>query len=122
MRAACRVTRPGGDIPSFPQKRESIITVLEIKTGVMGPRLRGDDGRSRPAGATGFGRYAWRDLFRDPQQHRFELPPIDTVRGHQAADERIGQRAPQRQFLTFWSHETTLHLVAAMHRAHAKAG
>ena len=43
MRAACRVTRRGGDIPSFPRKRESIITVLSIMTGVMGPRLRGDD-------------------------------------------------------------------------------
>ena len=88
----------------------------------MGPRLRGDDGRLRPAGATGFGWQAWRDLFGDPQQHRFELSPIDMVRGHQGADERIGQRATQRQFLTFWSHEMSLHRVAAMHRAHASAG
>jgi hypothetical protein len=36
--------------------------------------------------------------------------------------KRIGHRAPQRQFLTFWSHEMSLHLVAAMHRAHARAG
>ena len=63
-----------------------------------------------------------RNLFGDPQQHGFELPPIDTVRGHQGADERIGQRAPQRQFLTFWSHDMSLHLVAAMYRAHASAG
>ena len=44
MRAACRATRRGGDIPSFPRKREAITTAAAIRAGVMGPRLRGDDG------------------------------------------------------------------------------
>jgi hypothetical protein len=134
MRAACRIM-PRGDEASSAQLRSKRANATGRENAgrhSRGPNAArrcqrrastpGKARRLRPAGATGFGRQAWRDLFGDPQQHRFELAPIDTVRGHQGADERIGQRAAQRQFLTFRSHEMSLHLVAAMHRAHASAG
>ena len=73
--------------------------------------------RVRPRGANSLRLPTPPDPRSDRHQHGLKGQRIDPIGLHHKPDERIGQRAPQRQFFTCCSHEMSLHALAAASRA-----